>query len=425
MTPGAVKRIRVSGIVKLAQQVRRELSGEISPEQLAQLRRFVREHLASLDRSLAEKGLTIDAAPAPSRQAYRYLASVDFDAVATTQSQQRRRYRPGTVIFRGLSRYLEGILDEVALAGDAEALAKAFDSICSSSRHVEADIAASDIRPDDLKPNSRAIRGWLGFFARRDNFDAYAAALRRARPAFENTLARRKELTRPAIIHFRPMRGLWRIRPARDGTRVVLCPPMISFSSRTFRHLAALGCGTSRDRRPIIEQILGETYQAILADMEACCGIVDDPRGIHHELGSAFGRVNDAYFGRSMPRPRLTWSGNFSMRKFGHYDFVHDTVMVSSTLDRGDVPDSAVDFVIYHELLHKKHGLRWHRTRRAVHPAGFLAEERRFGQYEKATAVLRRLAGEKAGKTTAALSAQTGASAAARLSAGPRGRGGG
>ena len=61
----------------------------------------------------------------------------------------------------------------------------------------------------------------------------------------------------------------------------------------------------------------------------------------------------------AIQRPGLVWSRQLTGRKFGHYDFIQDTVMLSRTLDHHDVPALLVDYIMYHELLHKKHGIRW------------------------------------------------------------------
>jgi hypothetical protein len=74
---------------------------------------------------------------------------------------------------------------------------------------------------------------------------------------------------------------------------------------------------------------------------------------------------------------------------------MRDTVMVSSTLDRENVPPYAVDFIVYHELLHKKLGVRWKNGRMAAHTPQFLRAEKRFRQYDQAKAVLRKLAGTR------------------------------
>jgi hypothetical protein len=67
------------------------------------------------------------------------------------------------------------------------------------------------------------------------------------------------------------------------------------------------------------------------------------------------------------------------------------TLMVSATLDAREVPVYVLDFVVYHELLHKKHGATWQNGRQMVHTPAFRADERSFVQYAAAEATLKGL----------------------------------
>jgi hypothetical protein len=88
----------------------------------------------------------------------------------------------------------------------------------------------------------------------------------------------------------------------------------------------------------------------------------------------------------------LTWSRSFTGRKFGHYDHVHDTIMLSATLDRQDVPQLTVDFIMYHELLHRDRGMTWLNGRARAHDSAFQQAERQFEQFHRAEQVLEKLA---------------------------------
>jgi predicted metal-dependent hydrolase len=78
----------------------------------------------------------------------------------------------------------------------------------------------------------------------------------------------------------------------------------------------------------------------------------------------------------------------------GHYDFFRDLVMLSVTLDDPDVPDFVVDFVMYHELLHKVMGSKVVNGRRYAHTPAFREAERAFPRYEEAEAFLKATARE-------------------------------
>jgi len=166
---------------------------------------------------------------------------------------------------------------------------------------------------------------------------------------------------------------------------------MVKLANRV-RAVAELVFTGRRNRQPVVQAMSSPPYQALRTRVERLAGRVEQARGVHHDLAESFQRVNAAYFAGGMPRPHLEWSPTFSGRKFGHYDFVADKLVVSSSLDRSDVPACAVDYVVYHELLHKKHGIRWSNGRGAAHTGTFVRDERAFRQCRQARAVLRRLA---------------------------------
>jgi hypothetical protein len=142
----------------------------------------------------------------------------------------------------------------------------------------------------------------------------------------------------------------------------------------------------------IIKAAQDEPYQAMQAEIDALEGVVEHTAGVHHDLARSFDRVALRYFNGELSRPRLTWNRTLTGRKFGHYDPITNTVMVSCTLDDAEVGEFVVDFVMYHELLHKKLGADWGNGRQAVHTAEFRQQEKLFEQYAAAEATLNAIA---------------------------------
>ena len=394
-----MKKIRITGIVKLAGRVRQELAGPISKDRLLQLRESVCKSLQAINRLLADAGGDIRALPAPSRRAYQFLEGINFESITTQEPAASNGLAPSSVSFSGLRSHLGAILDSLADGIDQSNLRRIQESICESSENLERQICTEDIKPEQLKPQSRAIRGWLAYFSEPEHFEAYLATLNLARPIFDEAARHSKKVRPPVLIHFCPMEGFFRIRSYGDSSRVKLPTGMICFDGKTFALLADFVFRKTRDRQPIMEAMLSEPYQSILSEIDLLSGLIEHADGVYHNLAGCFDRVNNAYFGGSLPCPRLTWSRTFTFRKFGHYDHMRDTIMVSSTLDQEIVPQDAVDFIIYHELLHKKLGVRWNNGRMAAHTREFLLAEKRFKQYDQAKAVLQKLTGAKSSPT--------------------------
>jgi predicted metal-dependent hydrolase len=90
-------------------------------------------------------------------------------------------------------------------------------------------------------------------------------------------------------------------------------------------------------------------------------------------------------------RPELTWSEHMAKRSLGHYDAAHNTIVVSRVFDRPSSPRYAIEYLLYHEMLHLKHPVKMRGLRRCVHPPEFKAEEALFPQLAEAMQFIKRL----------------------------------
>lgn len=80
------------------------------------------------------------------------------------------------------------------------------------------------------------------------------------------------------------------------------------------------------------------------------------------ELKDSFDRVNDHFFSGMLGQTNLKW-GHDSVRCFGSYEYGTDTITMNRILKgKGKL----LDYVMYHEMLHKKHKFRG-TSRRSLH----------------------------------------------------------
>jgi hypothetical protein len=115
------------------------------------------------------------------------------------------------------------------------------------------------------------------------------------------------------------------------------------------------------------------------------------PEGHFYNLEDVFDSLNTRFFGGLLGRPDLTWSEHTSKRSLGHYDAAHNTIVVSRVFDRPSSPRYAIEYLLYHEMLHLTHPVRMHGLRRCVHSREFKADEARFPQMNEAMAFIKRL----------------------------------
>ncbi|MBI2677519.1 MAG: M48 family peptidase [Candidatus Koribacter versatilis] len=114
-------------------------------------------------------------------------------------------------------------------------------------------------------------------------------------------------------------------------------------------------------------------------------------RGQTYDLHEIFDALNARFFHGLLGRPEMTWSREHARNSLGHYDPAHNTIVVSRIFDRPQVPRYAVEYLVYHEMLHLRHPVKLRGARRCVHPAALQEEERLFPELEKAKAFLKRL----------------------------------
>lgn len=111
--------------------------------------------------------------------------------------------------------------------------------------------------------------------------------------------------------------------------------------------------------------------------------------GEHYHLEEIFDDLNRRFFHGLMARPQMTWSENHSRQNLGHYDPAHNTIVVSRILDHASVPKYAVEYLVFHEMLHLRHPVKLRGSRRCVHPRAFQEEEKLFPHLAEAKKYLR------------------------------------
>ena len=114
-------------------------------------------------------------------------------------------------------------------------------------------------------------------------------------------------------------------------------------------------------------------------------------RGHAYDLEAIFDDLNSRFFHGLLARPQMSWSRDHARNRLGHFDPAHNAIIVSRVFDYPRVPLYAVEYIVYHEMLHLKHPVKLRGSRRCVHPAEFQAEERLFPHLQEAKRFLTHL----------------------------------
>lgn len=118
---------------------------------------------------------------------------------------------------------------------------------------------------------------------------------------------------------------------------------------------------------------------------------VEGPQGARFHLHELFEELNFRYFHGLMARPVLGWSPYASRTLLGHYDPSHNAIVLSRVLDQKDTPRLAVEYVLFHEMLHLRYPADHTGARRRVHTRAFKEAEKQFESLSEAQRLLRSL----------------------------------
>lgn len=114
-------------------------------------------------------------------------------------------------------------------------------------------------------------------------------------------------------------------------------------------------------------------------------------QGSIYDLEEVFEDLNRRFFFGLLARPQLTWSNHRSRRLLGHYDPAHNAIVISKIFDHPRIPRYAIEYLLYHEMLHLKYPVKLRGSRRCVHGPEFQEEEKLFPELSRALQFLKQL----------------------------------
>lgn len=108
------------------------------------------------------------------------------------------------------------------------------------------------------------------------------------------------------------------------------------------------------------------------------------PRGEVYNLQPLFRSLNRRYFSGRLRGVKIGWSLRQSRSVLGHFDPAHRVIVINRKLDHAQVPPFALEFLIYHEMLHLKFPPLRRSGRRVFHSYEFREAEMKFPRFAEA-----------------------------------------
>lgn len=108
-------------------------------------------------------------------------------------------------------------------------------------------------------------------------------------------------------------------------------------------------------------------------------------------LENSFNRINEKYFYGIIEKPNLKW-GSSSIRQLGMYNYQTDTITVS-TIFKNHM--QVLDYIMYHEMLHKKFKFTNKKSRSMHHTSEFKKKEKEFENVQEMERLIKIITAKK------------------------------
>lgn len=387
--------IQIKGLVRLASTVKEQLQQGIPDNRIEEFRRRVADAVHQVETICSSGGLTPDHLPAPSRRAYYGLKDIDFENLPTRLAP----VKPKTLKIRNGVHNLKVFHHFVNKYVALNAVDRAVDVIKPKLQNwveqFEAILDRRNAGPHNLEARTGRAYAFFKLLATDGRLRCHIDTVHRFYLLTKDSSL--SPMKCESFIELSYLNYLY-MSEVRKGKRVYqMDVGFLGADDEVLRDLMrCIHQSDSEVKRRVNDFQIHESYKAVLSQLAMILGPSEgNAKGREFDMDEIFETVNNTYFNGSMERPRLRWSQKETFRKFGHYSFIKDEVMLSSTLDHPDVPRFTVEFVMYHELLHKKHGLRIVGEKKFAHTAAFKADEKRFAHYQEAEKVISKLAEER------------------------------
>jgi len=242
--------------------------------------------------------------------------------------------------------------------------------------------------PADLPNSSFRSYQWLKFLSQKKWLLTHLHAHREFSSMMKSIIKNRSMLAPyPKMrLSIRHMNYLFFSRQQNGTLFVEINEGFIHAPEEIRKMILVATLGKKKNNNAIIrDYIRTEPYRSVMQALQQPCQPNRlSSRGTCYDLAEIFIVINELYFRNQIKQPRLVWSVRRSLRRMGTYEPDSDTITINRILDHRDVPAFVVEYILYHELLHKHLGIRESNGRRFAHTSYFRAEENKFKKKKQA-----------------------------------------
>ena len=392
------RKTRVRGLVRAMRYVQDRLALGVTRDEASRLELYVRDVLSAMERIFHEHRSAPSSLPRPSREAYHFFCRVQKNGITATGRQtpshpQKTSETTSNLRVPGIVAAQRGVLDDVSIQLEStrpgDVIAIIAPRIAAEVDRIETACDGHGGTPADLAGPSRRAYSVLAFLNDTAVLERYVEATATAKHHVALLADARASARRVRIDE---LGGIYRYRLRGSDCFFRLNPGFLAVESAAIELAVrdALLQPDDRVRKALHEYCHDEAFCGVVQEIEDLAAPPASTRGLVYDLAELCDVVRLRDFRGELGAPAvLAWSEQRTYHTFGYYSSLRDRITISRSLDNARVPKYAIEFVMYHELLHKKHGIGFATSRRTIHTSAFRDEERRFPRYDDARAFLR------------------------------------
>lgn len=388
--------VRISGVVKTAERVKRQLQQELYPQEVDSLKQFVFNSLQTIETICTEAHDSPDRLPTRSRKAYYYLKNINWQTLALAEQpppeptpiatlNPTRTLRISNIV--KTQKQIQQQLGQLSLTHLDSKLELIRQVLSDRTQEIDRICHENKLTPAALTTPSRKAYGWMKFLTDSNNLKAHIGTIHKLQALADQAIKTSRSGISEIQITITNYNGLYKYKQNRLGQiDLQLSEGFIQAEDPILEALIRMIVtgGNAEDKQLIRHFGTTESYSEITLELDLIADLdAEIPQGKYYDLAVLFNSINQEYFAGKMVKPRLTWNKILTHRKLGHYEPLRDRVVISRTLDNAQVPQMVVELVLYHELLHKHHGAKWLNGKRMVHTPEFRRSERKFRHYQE------------------------------------------
>ncbi len=287
---------------------------------------------------------------------------------------------------RGLVAFARQVRQQLQAGLPRADLPRFRERLAEGVRRVEAALAHSALHPSVLPVPSRRAYGWLKFLSTPANLERHLDAISRALAIAWRLVGAADGRPPAVVVEFAHTASVWRCERRGGRLSIRIAEGLIAADDAVLEAVLSAALVGERDahRKRYLDFAETDAYRDVLLEIDLAADVdADRPQGVVYDLRELFEVVNARYLGGTMSPPRLAWSDRLTSRRLGYFEPQRDRIVVSRTLDAERVPRFVVEYIVYHELIHRKLGTTWSGSRMRSHTAQFRREERKFAHYRE------------------------------------------